>query len=251
MQYVTKYIGDRANEVTTAIAGKDFKSVDAAKTWIEADIKERLANINMNVTIPEFNITCKINGVETIVKVDPATVQNYKDSTATKSDKDTPETSYTTESTPESPTQESDMLSVTSAVTFKDDTKTLCIFGSTETGKAGNNFTITDSNYIEYRIQYSGEVVNLEAKENATLKSLVTGATSQGTLSEGRVFGYKDKLYIYKGGAIYGIEARPLDIHSYQQLYDTIFKGGSDAEKARRKAMVDNMNKNAASPGMF
>ncbi len=73
-------------------------------------------------------------------------------------------------------------------------------------GRDGGNITVyKDGTY--YGVQYSGE------NDDPLVKQ------ASGSVAEGEVFKHNGKLYVKRGGHIYGIECRPLNPGAYDSLY--------------------------------
>ena len=82
------------------------------------------------------------------------------------------------------------------------------IFGSTDTGADGNNFSVITSDGTKYRVEYGGEATDTNIKEVGS------------SVGDGQVFGYQEKLYIKQNGKIYNVTERD---NSYGDHYDALY----------------------------
>ncbi|MBR6560132.1 MAG: hypothetical protein IKT75_03155, partial [Alistipes sp.] len=82
------------------------------------------------------------------------------------------------------------------------------IFGSTDTGADGNNFSVKTSDGTIYRVEYGGEATDTNIKEVGS------------SVSDGQMFGYQEKLYIKQNGKIYNVTERD---NSYGDHYDALY----------------------------
>ena len=82
------------------------------------------------------------------------------------------------------------------------------IFGSTDTGADGNNFSVITSDGTKYRVEYGGEATDTNIKEVGS------------SVSDGQMFGYQEKLYIKQNGKIYNVTERD---NSYGDHYDALY----------------------------
>ena len=86
------------------------------------------------------------------------------------------------------------------------------IFGSTDMGEKGNNFSVKDKDGFIYRIQSGGEVAD---------GNIVNAAKDVGNK---QVFGYAGKLYYKDGGKVYLVEKRDSTFQThYDKLYNKYF----------------------------
>ena len=100
---------------------------------------------------------------------------------------------------------------VTNDVRFNDDGG-WWIFGSTDMGDVGNNFSLIDDSGFKYRIESGGEVTD------AAIKSLASG------VANGFVFGARGQIYYKKDGKVYLIKKRDSSYGDhYTKLYNKFF----------------------------
>lgn len=86
------------------------------------------------------------------------------------------------------------------------------IFGSTDMGEAGNNFSVKDGSGFVYRIESGGEVTD------EAINSLASG------VSNGSVFGVRGQIYYKKDGKVYLIQKRENSYGDhYTKLYNKFF----------------------------
>lgn len=86
------------------------------------------------------------------------------------------------------------------------------IFGSTDMGDVGNNFSLIDNSGFKYRIESGGEVTD------AAIKSLASG------VANGSVFGARGQIYYKKDGKVYLIQKRESSYGDhYTKLYNKFF----------------------------
>lgn len=86
------------------------------------------------------------------------------------------------------------------------------IFGSTDMGEAGNNFSVKDGSGFVYRIESGGEVTD------EVINSLASG------VSNGSVFGVRGQIYYKKDGKVYLIQKRENSYGDhYTKLYNKFF----------------------------
>lgn len=86
------------------------------------------------------------------------------------------------------------------------------IFGSTDMGDVGNNFSVKDGSGFIYRIESGGEVTD------AAIKSLAS------SVSNGSVFGARGQIYYKKDGKVYLIQKRDSSYGDhYTKLYNKFF----------------------------
>ena len=86
------------------------------------------------------------------------------------------------------------------------------IFGSTDMGEVGNNFSLIDDSGFKYRIESGGEVTD------AIIKSLANDVPN------GSVFGLRGQIYYKKDGKIYLIQKRENSYGDhYTKLYNKFF----------------------------
>ena len=86
------------------------------------------------------------------------------------------------------------------------------IFGSTDMGDVGNNFSLIDDSGFKYRIESGGEVTD------AAIKSLAS------SVSNGSVFGARGQIYYKKDGKVYLIQKRESSYGDhYTKLYNKFF----------------------------
>lgn len=86
------------------------------------------------------------------------------------------------------------------------------IFGSTDMGDVGNNFSLIDDSGFKYRIESGGEVTD------AAIKSLAS------SVSNGSVFGAREQIYYKKDGKVYLIQKREGSYGDhYTKLYNKFF----------------------------
>lgn len=86
------------------------------------------------------------------------------------------------------------------------------IFGSTDMGDVGNNFSLIDDSGFKYRIESGGEVTD------TAIKSLAS------SVSNGSVFGARGQIYYKKDGKVYLIQKRESSYGDhYTKLYNKFF----------------------------
>ena len=86
------------------------------------------------------------------------------------------------------------------------------IFGSTNMGDVGNNFSVKDGSDFIYRIESGGEVTD------AAIKSLAS------SVSNGSVFGARGQIYYKKDGKVYLVQKRGGSYGDhYTKLYNKFF----------------------------
>lgn len=86
------------------------------------------------------------------------------------------------------------------------------IFGSTDMGDVGNNFSLIDDSGFKYRIESGGEVTD------AAIKSLAS------SVPNGSVFGARGQIYYKKDGKVYLIQKRENSYGDhYTKLYNKFF----------------------------
>lgn len=86
------------------------------------------------------------------------------------------------------------------------------IFGSTDMGDVGNNFSVIDDSGFKYRIESGGEITD------AAIKSLASDVPN------GSVFGARGQIYYKKDGKIYLIQKRESTYGDhYTKLYNKFF----------------------------
>lgn len=86
------------------------------------------------------------------------------------------------------------------------------IFGSTDMGDVGNNFSVKDGSGFIYRIESGGEVTD------AAIKSLAS------SVSNGSVFGARGQIYYKKDGNVYLVRKRENSYGDhYTKLYNKFF----------------------------
>lgn len=86
------------------------------------------------------------------------------------------------------------------------------IFGSTDMGAVGNNFSLIDDSGFKYRIESGGEVTD------AAIKSLASG------VANGSVFGARGQIYYKKDEKVYLIQKRASSYGDhYTKLYNKFF----------------------------
>lgn len=85
------------------------------------------------------------------------------------------------------------------------------IFGSTDMGDVGNNFSVKDGSGFIYRIESGGEVTD------KAIKSLAS------SVSNGSVFGARGQIYYKKDGKVYLIQKRDSYGDHYTKLYNKFF----------------------------
>lgn len=96
---------------------------------------------------------------------------------------------------------------ITKSVSFNNDGG-WWIFGSTDTGADGNNFSVKTSDGTIYRVEYGGEATDTNIKEVGS------------SVGDGQVFGYQEKLYIKQNGKVYIVKERA---NSYGDHYDALY----------------------------
>ncbi len=122
---------------------------------------------------------------------------------------------------------------VTMDVTFNNDGG-WWIFGSTDTGANGNNFSVITSGGTKYRVEYGGEATDTNIKEVGE------------SVGDGQVFGYQEKLYIKQNGKVYKLKERS---NTYGDHYDAlynIFFGSGDPTSVQSAKNAGNNAKTAA-----
>lgn len=86
------------------------------------------------------------------------------------------------------------------------------IFGSTDMGDVGNNFSLIDDSGFKYRIESGGEVTD------AAIKSLASD------VSNGSIFGVRGQIYYKKDGKVYLVQKRENSYGDhYTKLYNKFF----------------------------
>ena len=86
------------------------------------------------------------------------------------------------------------------------------IFGSTDMGEVGNNFSFIDDSGFKYRIESGGEVTD------TAIKSLANDVPNDS------VFGLRGQIYYKKDGKIYLIQKRENSYGDhYTKLYNKFF----------------------------
>lgn len=100
---------------------------------------------------------------------------------------------------------------VTNDVRFNNDGGWL-IFGSTDMGSVGNNFSLIDDSGFKYRIESGGEVTD------TAIKSLAND------VADGSVFGVRNQIYYKKDGKVYLVQKRERSFGDhYTKLYNKFF----------------------------
>ena len=86
------------------------------------------------------------------------------------------------------------------------------IFGSTDMGSVGNNFSLIDDSGFKYRIESGGEVTD------TAIKSLAND------IADGSVFGVRHQIYYKKDGKVYLVQKRESSYGDhYTKLYNKFF----------------------------
>lgn len=86
------------------------------------------------------------------------------------------------------------------------------IFGSTDMGSVGNNFSLVDDSGFKYRIESGGEVTD------TAIKSLAND------VADGSVFGVRNQIYYKKDGKVYLVQKRESSYGDhYTKLYNKFF----------------------------
>ncbi len=86
------------------------------------------------------------------------------------------------------------------------------IFGSTDMGSVGNNFSLIDDSGFKYRIESGGEVTD------TAIKSLAND------IADGSVFGVRNQIYYKKDGKVYLVQKREISYGDhYTKLYNKFF----------------------------
>lgn len=86
------------------------------------------------------------------------------------------------------------------------------IFGSTDMGSVGNNFSLIDDSGFKYRIESGGEVTD------TAIKSLAND------VADGSVFGVRNQIYYKKDGKVYLVQKRERSFGDhYTKLYNKFF----------------------------
>lgn len=86
------------------------------------------------------------------------------------------------------------------------------IFGSTDMGDVGNNFSLIDDSGFKYRIESGGEVTDM------AIKSLAND------VADGSVFGVRNQIYYKKDGKVYLVQKRESSYGDhYTKLYNKFF----------------------------
>lgn len=86
------------------------------------------------------------------------------------------------------------------------------IFGSTDMGSVGNNFSLIDDSGFKYRIESGGEVTD------TAIKSLAND------IADGSVFGVRNQIYYKKDGKVYLVQKRERSYGDhYTKLYNKFF----------------------------
>lgn len=100
---------------------------------------------------------------------------------------------------------------ITNDVRFNNDGGWL-IFGSTDMGSVGNNFSLIDDSGFKYRIESGGEVTD------TAIKSLANN------VADGSVFGVRNQIYYKKDGKVYLVQKRERSFGDhYTKLYNKFF----------------------------
>lgn len=100
---------------------------------------------------------------------------------------------------------------ITNDVRFNNDGGWL-IFGSTDMGSVGNNFSLIDDSGFKYRIESGGEVTD------TAIKSLAND------VADGSVFGVRNQIYYKKDGKVYLVQKRERSFGDhYTKLYNKFF----------------------------
>ena len=86
------------------------------------------------------------------------------------------------------------------------------IFGSTDMGDVGNNFSLIDNSGFKYRIESGGEVTD------TAIKSLAND------VADGSIFGVRNQIYYKKDGKVYLVQKRESSYGDhYTKLYNKFF----------------------------
>lgn len=86
------------------------------------------------------------------------------------------------------------------------------IFGSTDMGDVGNNFSLIDNSGFKYRIESGGEVTD------TAIKSLAND------VADGSIFGVRNQIYYKKDGKVYLVQKRENSYGDhYTKLYNKFF----------------------------
>lgn len=86
------------------------------------------------------------------------------------------------------------------------------IFGSTDMGDVGNNFSLIDDSGFKYRIESGGEVTD------TAIKSLAND------VADGSIFGVRNQIYYKKDGKVYLVQKRENSYGDhYTKLYNKFF----------------------------
>lgn len=86
------------------------------------------------------------------------------------------------------------------------------IFGSTDMGDVGNNFSLIDNSGFKYRIESGGEVTD------TAIKSLAND------VADGSIFGVRNQIYYKKDGKVYLVQKRANSYGDhYTKLYNKFF----------------------------
>lgn len=85
------------------------------------------------------------------------------------------------------------------------------IFGSTDMGSVGNNFSLIDDSGFKYRIESGGEVTD------TAIKSLAND------VADGSIFGVRNQIYYKKDGKVYLVQKRDSYGDHYTKLYNKFF----------------------------
>lgn len=87
------------------------------------------------------------------------------------------------------------------------------IFGSTDMGDVGNNFSLIDNSGFKYRIESGGEVTD------TAIKSLAND------VADGSIFGVRNQIYYKKDGKVYLVQKRGNSYGDhYTKLYNKFFR---------------------------
>ena len=138
-----KYVTDiTASTVKGDMLNKNFTSAGDAEKWAEYFLSNALTNINADVTIGTFNVSCKINGEDATIEITGDKVSNCKKTV------EKPEGGLVTDTTPSENRNEDNQIVETdtgeaisiTADTFADYNK--AIDGSVGSLKSGENFHI-------------------------------------------------------------------------------------------------------------
>jgi hypothetical protein len=202
-------------EANDAISGKDFADEASAKNAVHNAIVDSIMNYGdgiSDVSVGEINVTVTIKGETKTIPVTAGSLSQYKEKYKTNTDK---EIHYNNNSVGSANSSEA---IVNNNITWNNDGG-WWIFGATETGKDGNNFSLNgnpNSSDGKYRVQYGGVVKATD--EDAGVLNVVN------SMENGSVFGYKEKVYIYKDGKVCRIEQRGNSYKDhYTELHNQIF----------------------------